>query len=64
MIYVLWDEGAWARAIWERSLWGVLYVDASFLDDDHVARTFRPASDRRWSAWEQVRKSWILEWAA
>jgi hypothetical protein len=64
ILYDLRDAEAWARAHRHRNLWGKLYTDIHVLDNDHVLLTFRPAPDPSWRAWEEVQKSWILEWAA
>lgn len=61
IVYDLRAEGAWTRARKHRDYWGNLYTDATVLDNNHVALTFRPAPDSRWRAWEKVRKSWIME---
>ncbi len=64
MIYDLRHAGAWFRAKRDRNVWGVRYTDIAFLDEDHVVLSFYPSPDPSWRRWEEMRKSWILEWVA
>ncbi len=60
ILYDLRESGAWKRCCRHRSLWGKLYTDPHALDDHHVLLVFPPALNRRWAAWEEVRRRWIL----
>lgn len=60
IVYDLREPGAGQRANRDRCYWGKLYTDVHIVDSDHVLLTFRPAPDRRWARWEEVRKGWIL----
>jgi hypothetical protein len=64
IVYDLREVGAWSNANRDRNLWGKRFTEAYFLDNNHVALTFHPSPDQSWRAWEEIRKSWILEWAA
>jgi hypothetical protein len=64
MIYDVRHEGASDRVRRDRKAWGVRFTRCAILDDDHVALNFYPSPDPRWRRWEDVRKSWILKWAA
>jgi hypothetical protein len=60
ILYDLRAEEAWRKAHRDRAFWEVNYTDIYFLDDNRIVLFFRPASDPRWRAWEEVRRSWIL----
>jgi hypothetical protein len=60
VLYDLRDPDSLEQAKRHRRTWGLLYTEATLLDEDHVALTFRSAGPL-WSAWEAVRLGWILD---
>jgi hypothetical protein len=64
IVYDLQAPDAWGEACCHNRMWGRLYTSLYSLDANHIALVFRPAPDRRWRDWEQVRLEWLQEQVA
>jgi hypothetical protein len=60
VLYDVSDDAAWEAARRHVRWWGRSYCDAYDVGIERIVVLFRPAPDRRWAAWEQVRAEWIM----